>query len=172
MKLKDTSIKSLPLGVGLAISIILVAKICFELSYDRCYRDSQNIYQIRTGFNQQGHELDYSGVSGGCGRVACGGCSADSRFPEYHRRPGWSAGKSIVRATDPHYSCSCRGNSVRGGSPDSCAPVFEHPDCLRHTQLSGKQEALETCPAFRADSCMYFADEPCHCHWSPIQEGN
>ena len=65
MKLKDTSIKSLPLGVGLAISIILVAKICFELSYDRCYRDSQNIYQIRTGFNQQGHELDYSGVSGG-----------------------------------------------------------------------------------------------------------
>lgn len=64
MKLKDTSIKSLPLGVGLAISIILVAKICFELSYDRCYRDSQNIYQIRTGFNQQGHELDYSGVSG------------------------------------------------------------------------------------------------------------
>lgn len=65
MKLKDTSIKSLPLGVGLAISIILVAKICFELSYDRCYRDSQNIYQIRTGFNQQGHELDYPGVSGG-----------------------------------------------------------------------------------------------------------
>ena len=65
MKLKDTAIKSLSLGIGLAITIILVAKICFELSYDRCYRDYENIYQIRTGFNQQGHELDYTGVSGG-----------------------------------------------------------------------------------------------------------
>ena len=65
MKLKDTAIKSLSLGIGLAITIILVAKICFELSYDRCYRDYENIYQIRTGFNQQGHELDYTVVSGG-----------------------------------------------------------------------------------------------------------
>ena len=52
MKLKDTTIKSLTLGVGLAISIILLAKICFELSYDRCYRDYENIYQIRTCFSQ------------------------------------------------------------------------------------------------------------------------
>lgn len=64
MKLKDTAIKSLSLGIGLAISTILVAKICFELSYDRCYRDWQNIYQIRTGFTQQGHDNDYSQVSG------------------------------------------------------------------------------------------------------------
>ena len=65
MKLKDTAIKSLSLGIGLAISIILMAKICFELSYDRCYRDYENIYQIRTCFSQQGHEHDYTGVSGG-----------------------------------------------------------------------------------------------------------
>ena len=65
MKLKDTAIKSLSLGIGLAISIILVAKICFELSYDRCYLDYENIYQIRTCFSQQGHEHDYTGVSGG-----------------------------------------------------------------------------------------------------------
>lgn len=64
MKLKDTAIKSLSLGIGLAISIILIAKVCFELSYDRCYRDWQNIYQIRTGFTQQGHDNDYSQVSG------------------------------------------------------------------------------------------------------------
>ena len=64
MKLKDTAIKSLSLGTGLAISIILIAKVCFELSYDRCYRDWQNIYQIRTGFTQQGHDNDYSQVSG------------------------------------------------------------------------------------------------------------
>lgn len=30
MKIKDTAIKSVSLGIGLAISIILVAKICFE----------------------------------------------------------------------------------------------------------------------------------------------
>ena len=64
MKLKDTSIKSLPLGVGLAISIILVAKICFELSYDRCYPVSQNIYQIRTDIIQQGHNVEFGQVSG------------------------------------------------------------------------------------------------------------
>ena len=64
MELKDTAIKSLSLGTGLAISIILIAKVCFELSYDRCYRDWQNIYQIRTGFTQQGHDNDYSQVSG------------------------------------------------------------------------------------------------------------
>ena len=64
MKLKDTAIKSLSLGTGLAISIILVAKICFELSYDRCYQDYDQIYQIRTGSTQQGHDNDYSQVSG------------------------------------------------------------------------------------------------------------
>ena len=64
MELKDTAIKSLSLGTGLAISIILIAKVCFELSYDRCYRDWQNIYQIRTGFTQQGHDNDYGQVSG------------------------------------------------------------------------------------------------------------
>ena len=64
MELKDTAIKSLSLGTGLAISIILIAKVCFELSYDRCYRDWQNIYQIRTGCSQQGHDNDYGQVSG------------------------------------------------------------------------------------------------------------
>ena len=64
MKLKDTTVKSLSLGIGLAISIILVAKICFELSYDRCYQNYENIYQIRTGYNQQGHDNDFGQVSG------------------------------------------------------------------------------------------------------------
>lgn len=64
IKLKDIAIKSLSLGIGLAISIILVAKICFELSYDRCYEDYGNIYQIRTGFILQGHNHDFNQVSG------------------------------------------------------------------------------------------------------------
>ena len=65
MKIKDTAIKSLSLGVGLAISIILVAKICFELNYDRNYDGYENIYAIRTGYSQQGHEIDFGQVSGG-----------------------------------------------------------------------------------------------------------
>ena len=47
MRLKNIALKSLSLGIGLAITIILVAKICFELSYDRCYRDYENIYQMQ-----------------------------------------------------------------------------------------------------------------------------
>ncbi|MDD5951779.1 MAG: ABC transporter permease [Bacteroidales bacterium] len=65
MKLKDIAVKSLSLGIGLAISIILIAKICFEMSYDRCYEKFGNIYQIRTDFSQQGHSHDYEQVSGG-----------------------------------------------------------------------------------------------------------
>ena len=64
MRLKNIALKSLSLGIGLAITIILVAKICFELSYDRCYRDYENIYQIRTGYDQQGHLHDFAGISG------------------------------------------------------------------------------------------------------------
>lgn len=64
MKLKSTIIKSLSLGVGLAISIILVAKLCFEMSYDRCYDRYEDIYMIRTGYSQQGHDHDFGQVSG------------------------------------------------------------------------------------------------------------
>ncbi|MGM9774578.1 MAG: ABC transporter permease [Candidatus Egerieousia sp.] len=64
MKIKDTAIKSVSLGIGLAISIILVAKICFELSYDRSYDGYENIYSIRTGYSQHGHTHDYERVSG------------------------------------------------------------------------------------------------------------
>lgn len=64
MKVKDIAIKSLSLGTGLAISVILVAKICFELSYDCCYENYSNIYVIRTSYTQQGHDNDYGQVSG------------------------------------------------------------------------------------------------------------
>lgn len=60
MKLKDKAIKTLSLGIGLAITIILVAKVCFELSYDRCYKDYEDIYQIHTGYSMQGHDKDYN----------------------------------------------------------------------------------------------------------------
>ncbi len=58
-------IKVLSLGVGLAIGIILIAKVCFELSYDRFYEDVENIYMIRTSIEQQGKPKDVYNISGG-----------------------------------------------------------------------------------------------------------
>lgn len=38
-RFKDTLIKILSLGIGLAIGIVLIAKVCFEMSYDSFYKD-------------------------------------------------------------------------------------------------------------------------------------
>ena len=42
--LTDKLIKILSLGIGLAIGIVLIAKVCFELSYDSFYKDVDRIY--------------------------------------------------------------------------------------------------------------------------------
>lgn len=48
----------------MAIAAILIAKVCFELSYDRCYQDVDRIYKIKTGLVRQGNEEDYNQISG------------------------------------------------------------------------------------------------------------
>ncbi len=48
-RLTDNLIKILSLGIGLAIGIVLIAKVCFELSYDSFYKDVERIYIIQTG---------------------------------------------------------------------------------------------------------------------------
>lgn len=60
----DLIIKVLSLGVGMAIAIILIAKVCFELSYDNAYQDVDRIYRIRTGIARQGEDKDFGQVSG------------------------------------------------------------------------------------------------------------
>ena len=57
-------IKALSLGTGVAIGLILIAKVCYEMSYDTCYDDYERIYQIRTLYKQQGEEHNYGQVSG------------------------------------------------------------------------------------------------------------
>ena len=57
-------IKVLSLGVGLAVGIVLVAKVFFELSYDRFYKDVDRVYTINTWYSQNGDENDYGQVSG------------------------------------------------------------------------------------------------------------
>lgn len=60
----DLIIKVLSLGVGMAIAVILIAKVCFELSYDNVYKDVDRIYKIRTGAIMQGEDKDFGQVSG------------------------------------------------------------------------------------------------------------
>ena len=64
MKLKETIIKALSLGTGVAIGMILIAKVCYEMSHDKCYTDYGQIYKIRTLYTQQGEEHDYGQVPG------------------------------------------------------------------------------------------------------------
>ena len=63
-KKNDILIKVLSLGVGLAVGIVLIAKVFFELSYDSFYKDIDRVYTIRTWYSQQGNEDDYGQVSG------------------------------------------------------------------------------------------------------------
>ena len=63
-KISDKLIKILSLGIGLAIGIVLIAKVCFELSYDCFYKDVDRIYLIDTHYEQQGEKQDFAQTSG------------------------------------------------------------------------------------------------------------
>lgn len=65
MKLKETIVKALSLGTGLAIGMILIAKVCFEMSYDGFYKDIDRIYWIYSNYEQPGQkEVEYGQCSG------------------------------------------------------------------------------------------------------------
>ena len=63
-KNSDILIKVLSLGIGLAVGIVLIAKVFFELSYDSFYKDIDRVYTINTWYSQHGDEGDYGQVSG------------------------------------------------------------------------------------------------------------
>ena len=54
----------LSLGVGLAVGIVLIAKVFFELSFDSFYKDIDRVYTINTCYSHQGEEKDFGQVSG------------------------------------------------------------------------------------------------------------
>jgi ABC-type transport system, involved in lipoprotein release, permease component len=60
----DIWIKVLSLGVGLAVGVVLIAKVFFELSFDSFYKDIDRVYTINTLYSQHGDEGDYGQVSG------------------------------------------------------------------------------------------------------------
>ncbi|MCR5464152.1 MAG: ABC transporter permease [Bacteroidales bacterium] len=63
-KNSDILIKVLSLGIGLAVGIVLIAKVFFELSYDSFYKDIDQVYTINTWYSHQGEEKDFGQVSG------------------------------------------------------------------------------------------------------------
>ena len=63
-KNSDILIKVLSLGVGLAVGVVLIAKVFFELSYDSFYKDIDRVYTINTWYSRLGDEGDYGQVSG------------------------------------------------------------------------------------------------------------
>ena len=64
MTKNDILIKVLSLGIGLAVGIVLIAKVFFELSYDSFYKDIDQVYTINTWYSHQGEEKDFGQVSG------------------------------------------------------------------------------------------------------------
>ncbi len=114
----DILIKVLSLGVGLAVGIVLIAKVFFELSYDSFYKDIDRVYTINTWFSQHGDEGDYGQVSGA---VAVG-------FME--EVPGVEAGTRTTTVFNGDTYLDEEGNKLKGTlvCADTCFfQVFDRP---------------------------------------------
>lgn len=65
MKLGKNIVKVLSLALGLAIGVVLIAKVCYELQYDTYYQDNERVYKIMTGYSRTGEdEMNGDRVSG------------------------------------------------------------------------------------------------------------
>ena len=64
MNVRNIVFKSLSLGIGLAAGIVLISKVCYEMSFDRFYKDADRIYHIRTLYSANGKNHDYYNISG------------------------------------------------------------------------------------------------------------
>ena len=117
-KNSDILIKVLSLGIGLAVGIVLIAKVFFELSYDSFYKDIDRVYTINTWYSQQGDEGDYGQVSGA---VAVG-------FME--EVPGVEAGTRTTFVFNGDNYLDEEGNKIKGTlvCADTCFfQVFDRP---------------------------------------------
>lgn len=111
MKLKETIIKALSLGTGLAIGMVLIAKVCFEISYDGFYKDVDRVYWIYSNAVQPGQdEFDYNQCSGA---IAPG-------IRQY--APGVESSTRMTGFFDQHIWRDLEGHEVEGFSnfTDTC----------------------------------------------------
>ena len=58
-------LKVISLGIGLAVGLVLIAKVCFEQSYDNFYPDADRIYRIYSLFTEDGKLEEFQNTSGG-----------------------------------------------------------------------------------------------------------
>lgn len=117
-KNSDILIKVLSLGIGLAVGIVLIAKVFFELSYDSFYKDIDRVYTINTWYSNQGDEHDYDQVSGA---VSVG-------FME--EVPGVEAGARTTYVFNGDTYLDADGNKLKGTlvCADTCFfKVFDRP---------------------------------------------
>ena len=117
-KNSDILIKVLSLGIGLAVGIVLIAKVFFELSYDSFYKDIDRVYTINTWYSHQGDEHDYGQVSGA---VSVG-------FME--EVPGVEAGTRTTYVFNGDTYLDADGNKLKGAlvCADTCFfKVFDRP---------------------------------------------
>lgn len=62
---RHNEIKVLSLGIGLAMGLVLISKVCFDLSYDNFYPDADRIYQLQENLSMETAKLEgYPQVSG------------------------------------------------------------------------------------------------------------
>lgn len=58
-------IKILSLGIGLAMGLVLISKVCFELFYDDFYPDAERIYQIQENMSLGEQKVEKNPTSSG-----------------------------------------------------------------------------------------------------------
>ena len=63
-KIKTIIGRAFPLALGLALSIVMIARICFDLSYDSFYAGIDRIYSIKTSYVIHGEASEYGNTSG------------------------------------------------------------------------------------------------------------
>ena len=63
---RHNGIKIISLGVGLAMGLVLIAKVCFELSYDNFYPESDRVFAIQENVSVGEKKIEgYPHVSAG-----------------------------------------------------------------------------------------------------------
>lgn len=53
-------IKIISLGLGLTMSILLFARVAYEQSFDKCFKDYDNLYQVWSVFTVNGEKYEPS----------------------------------------------------------------------------------------------------------------
>ena len=129
MKTKsDIVIKVLSLGVGLAVGIVLIAKVFFELSYDSFYKNVDLVYRIQSTYVMNDEPGEYGQVSGG---VAVG-------FMD--EVPGVEAGTRVTFFFNGNTYLDENGNKLTAELvlADTCFfKVFDRPMGERYDHLVG-----------------------------------